>query len=38
MLAYVDVFHVLMIVVLSSLPLVFLMRKPKKSRPGGADA
>jgi DHA2 family multidrug resistance protein len=38
MLAYVDVFHVLMIVVLSSLPLVFLMRKPGKGGPGGAHA
>ena len=38
MLAYVDVFHLLMIVVLSSLPLVFLMRKPSKGGTGGAHA
>jgi MFS transporter, DHA2 family, multidrug resistance protein len=34
MLSYVDVFHVLMIVVFCALPLVLLMQKPKKA---GAD-
>jgi DHA2 family multidrug resistance protein len=36
MLSYVDVFHVLMWVVFASLPLVFLMRKPKKAGAGVA--
>ena len=37
MLSYIDVFHVLMIVVFCALPLVFLMQKPRESRrpPGG---
>jgi DHA2 family multidrug resistance protein len=36
MLAYIDVFHVLMIAVFCALPLVFLMQKPKPA--GGAAA
>jgi DHA2 family multidrug resistance protein len=38
MLSYVDVFHVLMLVVFAALPLVFLMRKPKKGAAGGGAA
>jgi len=38
MLSYVDVFHVLMIVVFCALPLVFLMQKPKKGGTGGGAA
>ncbi len=34
MLSYVDVFHVLMIVVFAALPLVLLMQKPKKAGAG----
>jgi len=36
MLSYVDVFHVLMVVVFASLPLVLLMRKAKKAPTGAA--
>ncbi|MBV8394293.1 MAG: DHA2 family efflux MFS transporter permease subunit [Alphaproteobacteria bacterium] len=36
MLSYIDVFHVLMIMVFAALPLVFLMRKPEKG--GGGEA
>jgi DHA2 family multidrug resistance protein len=36
MLSYVDVFHVLMVIVFASLPLVFLMRKAKKAPAGVA--
>jgi DHA2 family multidrug resistance protein len=36
MLSYVDVFHVLMIIVFASLPLVLLMRKAKKAPAGVA--
>jgi DHA2 family multidrug resistance protein len=35
MLAYIDVFHVLMFMIFASLPLVFLMRKAGK---GGGPA
>jgi DHA2 family multidrug resistance protein len=38
MLSYVDVFHVLMIVVFCALPLVFLMQKPKKTGGAGSEA
>jgi DHA2 family multidrug resistance protein len=38
MLSYVDVFHVLMIVVFCALPLVFLMQKPKKTGGAGGEA
>ena len=39
MLSYIDIFHVLMIVVICVLPLVFLMQKPKKAgAPGEAAA
>jgi DHA2 family multidrug resistance protein len=36
MLSYVDVFHVLMIVVFATLPLVFLLRNAEKRSPGVA--
>jgi DHA2 family multidrug resistance protein len=36
MLSYVDVFHTLMIIVFSVLPLVFLMRRPEKAGGGAA--
>ena len=36
MLSYIDVFHTLMIIVFSALPLVFLMRRPEKGSGGGA--
>jgi MFS transporter, DHA2 family, multidrug resistance protein len=36
MLAYVDVFHVLMLAVFAALPLVLLMRAPKKNAAAGA--
>jgi DHA2 family multidrug resistance protein len=38
MLSYVDVFHVLMIVVFCALPLVLLMQKPKKTGGAGGGA
>jgi MFS transporter, DHA2 family, multidrug resistance protein len=38
MLSYVDVFHVLMLIVFAALPLVFLMRKPKKHAVAGEAA
>jgi DHA2 family multidrug resistance protein len=38
MLSYVDVFHVLMLIVFAALPLVFLMRKPKKHAAAGEAA
>jgi DHA2 family multidrug resistance protein len=37
MLSYIDVFHVLMVMVFATLPLVLLMQKPKKGA-GGAHA
>jgi DHA2 family multidrug resistance protein len=36
MLSYIDVFHVLMIMVFASLPLVLIMQKPQKGAGGGA--
>jgi DHA2 family multidrug resistance protein len=36
MLSYIDVFHILMIIVFSALPLVLLMRKPEKAGGGAA--
>jgi DHA2 family multidrug resistance protein len=38
MLSYVDVFHVLMLIVFCALPLVLLMRKPKKNAAAGEAA
>ena len=38
MLSYIDVFHTLMIIVLCTLPLVFLMQGPGKQQPGAAAA
>jgi len=38
MLSYIDVFHTLMLIVLCTLPLVFLMQKPKKNAGGGEAA
>jgi DHA2 family multidrug resistance protein len=38
MLSYIDVFHVLMIIIFAMLPLVLLMRKPEKHGAAGAAA
>jgi DHA2 family multidrug resistance protein len=38
MLSYVDVFHVLMLIVFAALPLVLLMRKPRKNAAAGEAA